>query len=621
MADESRLPVPRNMETNLKDRACRVDRQLSFARDEFLRSGEPLPTLVRGPIQASWARAVRLGLSPTMTRPAYVHCPAGSSRLLRVAGPVLARLAGELSREPVSVVMADSHGRVQQRVCGDGALVRAMDVVFLASGFSAAEDQVGTNGIGTTLEAGVATLVTGHEHFTDELGAFSSGGALIHHPVSRVLIGAVECTVLDRRANTLLMAFASSTAQRIEAQLLEDTSAHERALFCDYLSACRSTPGAVLALNADVVMINRRSQQLFDAADQAALLQRAGDVAGSRSTDTIVVDLPSGLVARMEYRPSYRNADLAGGVVRVHVQQGPERTSHPSAPDVGTSPAALPGLVGMSPIWRRVGQDVSEVRSRGEAVILEGESGVGKVTLARAVHELHSPAGHLRVLDPPAPSDLGWWLESAAAELTEGGGTLVLRDGHRWPIEVVSGLAKLLLAQGADRACPTGSWVVLTLSDIQRNPLVDAVLVPCFSRSIVVPPLRHHIEDLERLVPTLLRRIVGDDSLRLSPAALRRLMLLPWAGNIGELHQVLHGIVRYRRAGVIATSDLPPKCLATARRQLTLMEELQRDAVLESLARHGGNKQAAAEDLGVSRATIYRRIREYGIPLASPIRV
>jgi transcriptional regulator of acetoin/glycerol metabolism len=90
-------------------------------------------------------------------------------------------------------------------------------------------------------------------------------------------------------------------------------------------------------------------------------------------------------------------------------------------------------------------------------------------------------------------------------------------------------------------------------------------------------------------------------------------MRLPWAGNVTHLRSVLAAVARRRRSGVVELDDLPAECLATTRRQLTPIEALERDAIVDALSAHGGDKLTAATALGMSRATIYRKIRDYGI--------
>jgi sigma-54 dependent transcriptional regulator, acetoin dehydrogenase operon transcriptional activator AcoR len=64
---------------------------------------------------------------------------------------------------------------------------------------------------------------------------------------------------------------------------------------------------------------------------------------------------------------------------------------------------------------------------------------------------------------------------------------------------------------------------------------------------------------------------------------------------------------------VIQTSDLPPETQTVSRRLLSPLESMERDAIVQSLADANGNKVKAAHSLGMSRATIYRKIHEYGI--------
>ena len=86
-----------------------------------------------------------------------------------------------------------------------------------------------------------------------------------------------------------------------------------------------------------------------------------------------------------------------------------------------------------------------------------------------------------------------------------------------------------------------------------------------------------------------------------------------WPGNAAQLWQVLKQVVQRRRVGQIMPEDLPPECWTVSRRVLSPLESIERDAIVQSLLDHGGNKIRAARALGMSRATVYRRIHEYGI--------
>lgn len=76
---------------------------------------------------------------------------------------------------------------------------------------------------------------------------------------------------------------------------------------------------------------------------------------------------------------------------------------------------------------------------------------------------------------------------------------------------------------------------------------------------------------------------------------------------------MLREIVKLRRSGSIQPEDLPPGVQTVSRRRLSQLESLERDAVVHALLDARGDKSKAASSLGVSRATIYRKIHEYGI--------
>jgi sigma-54 dependent transcriptional regulator, acetoin dehydrogenase operon transcriptional activator AcoR len=155
-------------------------------------------------------------------------------------------------------------------------------------------------------------------------------------------------------------------------------------------------------------------------------------------------------------------------------------------------------------------------------------------------------------------------------------------------------------------------WIAATKSSGPPSALIKQLL-PLFTHTVTVPALRHRIDDLEELVPLLLREITRGADVGLAPDAMRQLSRLPWPGNVSQLRRVLTETVARQRSGIISADKLPPECRSVTRRTLTQMEALERDAIVRSLQDNGGNKQEAARALGMSRATIYRKINDYGI--------
>ena len=94
---------------------------------------------------------------------------------------------------------------------------------------------------------------------------------------------------------------------------------------------------------------------------------------------------------------------------------------------------------------------------------------------------------------------------------------------------------------------------------------------------------------------------------------MRVLMRNRWPGNVEELLGALRKVVAHRRTGVIGLADLPADCLAITRRLLSPLESIECDAIVEALISADGDRAKAARHLGMSRATIYRKVRDYGI--------
>ena len=583
--------------------------QLAEARDRFL-AAEPVdPSAVRKPILASWWRSRQWHVAADHIELDYLRDPDLESNLARTADPVLRHLHEQLDGQPISIILTDAAGMVLTRLTADHDLERALDGIKLAPGFSYAEERVGTNGIGTALEAGGPAHVFGHEHYAESLESFGCAGVPIHDPVSGKTVGVIDLTCWRKDADPLLVSLVKSTADQITQALLAAGSNRDLRLLQEYVRACRRTGGIVLALGNDVVMLNDHARRVLDPADQSALIGHATEALVRENPGAVTVDLPSGVVARMFCRRVSGNSTCPDGVVHVKLM-----AAAVVAPEVPAPRAAmyLPGLVGSGVLWLRSCREAEALYDAADWMTFEGEGGVGKLALARAVHQRRNPAAPFHVLDAEGASQE--WLTKARGELLEGVGMLVIRHVDLLNAKQVHALASALQeARTAKRH--TELRVAVTLNRKQAsadlNPM--ARLLRFFQGTVELPPLRHHIEDLHELVPFFLARLSQQGRLTCSPEAMQLLLRHNWPGNAEQLWHVLKQVVQRRRAGQIMPRDLPPECWTVSRRLLSPLESIERDAIVQSLQDHDGNKVRAAEALGMSRATIYRKIHEYGI--------
>ncbi len=583
-----------------------MGKTLSQVRERFLESDDLDSPAVRDRILASWRRSQFFGVSVDELAPPYRPETEIDSRLVHAAQPVLDRLESALADAPMSVILTDAHGCVLERRCGEHALIRQLDAILLAPGFSYAEEFVGTNGIGTAIEERRSARVFGSEHFSERLQVMSCAGTPIRNLLNGRLEGVLDLTTRRADASLLMQALSQEAAAEIEQRLILQSSEREQALLREFLAASRRTSKAVLALSDDLVMTNDVADRSLDWADHRILREKAADLMTRNHESSGYVVLSRGQMARLRCYPLASPAGTAGTIVEITLGEAIPRRHSPSS-----MPAEpLPGLAGHSAAWMEASNHVETHCRKRSRVLLVGESGVGKFALAEAAHRRWYPAGRLTVLDAlESGADVDAWL-ARNVDPEDLPATLLVRHIDRMSPAALGKLDAVL--QTVDQP-PHGPWIVGTLhSDTDEEGHLGPLLQH-FTESVPVPPLRHRIEDIHELVPHLLQRHAPGRRIALAPEAMHTLLRCAWPGNVAELDQALRSALARRHTGQITVADLPESCHATSRRVLTEWECMERDAIVRALREADGDKIKAAARLGISRATIYRKVRAFGI--------
>lgn len=305
-------------------------------------------------------------------------------------------------------------------------------------------------------------------------------------------------------------------------------------------------------------------------------------------------------------------------------------------------------LKGKSEPMRQLFGVLPEVARSGATVLIGGESGTGKELVARAVHDLsqRSEGPFVAVNCAAIPealieSELFGHVRGAftgADRQREGrfaaaqGGTLFLDEIGDLPASLQ---VKLLRALDQGEYTPLGSnrprhadarLVAATNRDLEQEMQQGRFREDLYYRLNVVglklPPLRERREDIPILVDYFLERLAaerGEPLRRLSPAAMSRLMDHRWPGNVRELQNALEHALVLAQGGTMEPRHLPEalrRPSSTGRGAVASgldMASREREAIGQALALHQGHRARTAAELGISTATLWRKMKRYGL--------
>lgn len=276
-------------------------------------SAQPVAASVRPEIAASWRRSISADLQPNRFDVPYEPDASDAERLGRAARPILEHIVSDFSSTSMCLVLTDRHGRIVERLVGEGSLRSRLDSIMLAPGFRYEEDHVGTNAIGTTLEQRAPSFVVGGEHFADALTGMACAAAPILDPTTDSLLGAVDLTCSVDHSQSLMLAVAKHAARDIERELVGSNPLADRVLLERFLRARRGARGPIVGLNGRVMYTNAPAVKLLEDTDRTLLWEVV-----SAAMPGVPIELPlaSGRVSTMSSEPILDGATVVGALIR-----------------------------------------------------------------------------------------------------------------------------------------------------------------------------------------------------------------------------------------------------------------------------------------------------------------
>jgi len=631
------------------------------ARNALLSGGNLHQGAIAEAIERSWRRCLANGVdahSPGSVEVLTAHELAQKREqnraLLAHAQPEMETLNEQISHTRSIVILTDDSGVILHSL-GDQDFLNEEQRRSLAPGVSWHEDHRGTNAIGTALIEKSAMTVQGAEHFMAYHHSLSCAAVPIFGAKNE-LLATLDVSNDFNMPQQHTLALVKMAAQMIENRLFRasyesDIALHFHArpefigtlwegiaMFSGdgVLAATNRSGQFQLNLNLNELAASRREvsfNQLFDI-PFALMLQRA------EQGDKLIFPLRLGNGARVYAQvESLQNKKQA----RVIAPQAIKRTSAATLDMLNSGDTKIAKAI----------QQIKQVLPRDIPILIQGETGAGKELFARAIHEasVRRDGPWVAVNCAALPEGL---IEAELFGYEEGAFTGAKRKGSPGKIEQADG-GTLFLDEIGDMPLSLQARLLRVLQERTVSPLggsqskpVDFALVSATNQklrekvesgefrsdlyyringlSVTLPPLRERT-DLQALINMILQ-IEQAGEVEITPQVLAIFNQHPWPGNIRQLHNVLRTAIALADDMPISelhlTQDFMDEMLtdyqqssiaqiALPKLNATALDDIAADAIRAAMQGQGGNVSAVARQLGISRNTLYRKLRAIGL--------
>lgn len=597
----------------------------------------------------SWLRCLQQHrLDPATRGEAYILPQAQlrqhqqqSEELIAIARSGIENLYALVAGQNYVLLLADRAG-VTVEYLGDEAQKAELRRSGLYMGAEWSESRAGTCALGSCIESGEPLIIHQSDHFDVTHGGLSCTAAPIYDSRGR-LSAVLDLSLLSsprpKASQSLALNLVCQSVKRIEMANLMAEARHEWVLRLsrspDFLDV---DPEAAISLDGSGRVIGMTHEA-------ARLMARAGGVDWRRPEMLIGKPVSDFLEMRLDQiedltrlRPaSERLIETRDGHRMFAHAIEPRRKSPVNrslARTAGTTakiPAALNGLAGDDLSMTQLLRRAAALAAGNLPLLIEGETGTGKLTLARAIHtaERKGAASVLHCAGLSEADDVLVFGHIEGRRHRPGlldkaaGGTLILDKVGELPLRLQARLLQLVsegsyLPVGGLRPISPAVRLIAT----SQGDLAQQVEDGGFRRDLYhnlagatlhIPPLRER-RDMFWILYRFLNDAFGQPTV-LGSQVPAQLASYPWPGNLRELAQFATSIAATSTQPRLELDDLPSKMMATfsaSRGNASLLVQMLQET--------GGNISECARRMGVDRSTIHRRIKRLGLPLIAASR-
>ena len=615
----------------------------------------------------SWRRCLQLNVDPSR----HVRVDMGARELKKrieahqdlvtVATPTMENIYNFVNDSGFQVVLSDNHGYLL-KVLGERKAPCPSTLARLFPGANWNESLRGTNAIGTCLVEQKPLKIHAAEHFFEENHTLTCSAAPIFSPEGE-LIAVLNLSGDHRYANDLTLGMVVAGANAIENQLQlhrVNTKFYASYKYSDTIIQSMSEGLVIVDPAGEITKINQVGARILGVSAHEAIGTHISELFGDEAP---VLDLLRTGIAyenkevtldggqRIFYCSATLLRDDYGQMIGAVSVLRPRHANKRQRLATITQQAryCFDDMIGDSNAMQKTRRMAQRASRSLSTVLIQGESGTGKELIAQGIHNAGSrydqpfvAVNCAAITETLLESELFGYEEGSFTGAKKGGqpgkvemangGTLFLDEIGDMPLQMQVKLLRMLQER---RICRVGSseeiGIDVRIIAATHQNLKHAVQEGLFRKDlyyrlnvlpITIPPLRERMDDLPALARFLVEKLserFGTGPMAVSSPFLRACQAYDWPGNIRELENVLEramNMVDDEETLTVEMLDLDPVELAPERAvtdEVRPLKEVEMDMVVRALEMSRGNIVHASSLLGISRNTIYRKIKEYDI--------
>jgi transcriptional activator for dhaKLM operon len=662
--------VSSTIHSNILDTPSDYQQSMSEAWKRFT-ANQQLDPIVPPLIAASWRRCwgrVNPNKDVEFTRMGQEHLLASQTAsfdLIAIARPVMEDVYQCVQKSGTTIILTNSVGCILDLI-GDQDIIKIMEDWGAGLGAFLSEELVGTTSFGLALAERMPVQVAGTEHFVRQLHS-STGAAAPIFDISGRLLGLLGLVMPIDRYHIHSLGLVAAAARAVENQHQSDLLMVEQNSQLAQLNTILSTiSDGILVWNTNhrVVHANHAASQMLGIPAQSMVGKPAStlfnmptfveesirhrkpltDVEGTINISERMVHC----LINLDF--VFQNSDKLQWIIITFRSE--KKVRKLIQQQVGaTASLTLNDIPGDAPQMQRVRNFVRSAAGARASILVRGEVGTGKNALASAIHNAspRSDGPFVIFASSSIPnelviSDLLGYDESIESKHMSGrpskfelaqGGTLFFQDVDALPLEaqaVLFNALELGVVQrlGSQRAVEVEARIIASTSANMETLIAQGSFRPDLyyrlsTFAITLPPLRERPRDIPLVAERILTRFKRQLGyhIAVAPEVMDVFRKYAWPGNIREMESVLGRAATLSGGGWIGLEHIPNNVrLMEANPQtvkpflqvnISSLREMERETILLMMQMYRGNVSRMAQVLEISRTTLWRKLKDYGI--------